>query len=44
MERDFQKQISYAEKVGMKIKALAIASRMVELGYSDEEIGKVTGE
>ena len=50
-ERDIQNQIAYAEKVGVekgmkkgiKKGALAIARKMVELGYSAEEISKVTG-
>ena len=46
-ERDIQNQIAYAEKVGVekgiKKGALAIERKMVELGYSAEEISKVTG-
>ena len=50
-ERDIQNQIAYAEKVGRREgreegreeEALAIARKMVELGYSAEEISKVTG-
>ena len=42
-ERDIQNQISYAEKEGRKKEALAIARKMVEMGYSAEEICKVTG-